>query len=117
IWDAIGKFLNLPLWRLWGGYRDQMPVNIIGGYYGGDLDDIRREVEASKIAGYRGCKFKIGARTPAEDATRVETARASLGDEFVLTVDANQGYTLTEALEFCARTRDLGIRWFEEPCI
>jgi L-alanine-DL-glutamate epimerase-like enolase superfamily enzyme len=117
IWDAIGKFLSLPLWRLWGGYRDRLPVNIIGGYYRGDLDDIRQEAEGWNGAGYRGCKFKVGGRTPAEDATRVETARAALGDEFVLTVDANQGYTLEQALEFCARTRDLDIRWFEEPCI
>jgi D-galactarolactone cycloisomerase len=117
IWDAIGKFLNVPLWQLWGGYRDRVPVNIIGGYYGGDLDAVRDEVTGWKEAGYRGCKFKIGGRTPAEDATRVEAARAALGDEFVLTVDANQGYTLNQALEFCRRAQDLDIRWFEEPCV
>jgi D-galactarolactone cycloisomerase len=119
IWDAIGKFLKVPLWQLWGGYRDRIPVNIIGGYYGpeSDLNDIREEVTAWKQAGYRGCKLKIGGRTPAEDAARVEVARASLGDDFVITVDANQGYTLNQALEFCDRARDLDIRWFEEPCI
>jgi D-galactarolactone cycloisomerase len=117
MWDAIGKCLDVPLWQLWGGYRDRLPVNIIGGYYGRDLDGIREEVEGWKQAGYRGCKFKIGGRTPAEDAARVEAARASLGDDFVLTVDANQGYTLTEALDFCARARDLNVRWFEEPCV
>lgn len=117
IWDAIGKFLDLPLWRLWGGYRDRIPVNIIGGYYGPDLNGIREEAAGWVDAGYRGCKFKIGGLTPAEDAERVRVARSVLGDEFVLTVDANQGYTLNQALEFCDRASDLNIRWFEEPCI
>jgi len=44
IWDAIGKALDRPLYQLWGGYRDRLPVNITGGYYGRDLDGIREEV-------------------------------------------------------------------------
>jgi D-galactarolactone cycloisomerase len=35
----------------------------------------------------------------------------------VITIDANQGYTLSAALELCDRVADLGIRWFEEPCV
>ena len=38
-----------------------------------------------------GCKFKVGGRTPEEDAERVRAARAAAGDDFVLMVDANQG--------------------------
>jgi len=117
IWDAIGKALDKPLWQLWGGYRDSIPVNIIGGYYGRDLDEISDEVRGWVDMGYRGCKFKIGGRTPKEDAERVRTAREAAGDEFVITVDANQGYSLADALEFCDRARELDLRWFEEPCV
>ena len=35
----------------------------------------------------------------------------------MLTIDANQGYTLPQALDLCRRAADLDIRWFEEPCI
>jgi D-galactarolactone cycloisomerase len=118
IWDAIGKAAGRPLWQLWGGYRERIPVNIIGGYYGsGDLGEIRDEVAEWVDMGYRGCKFKIGGRSAAEDARRVETARATAGDDFVLTIDANQGYTVQTALELCERVRDLNVRWFEEPCV
>ena len=48
---------------------------------------------------------------------RVEAARAAAGDDFVLTIDANQGYTAAQALDLCRRIADLEIRWFEEPCI
>jgi L-alanine-DL-glutamate epimerase-like enolase superfamily enzyme len=117
IWDAIGKALGHPLWRLWGGYRDEISVNIIGGYYGRDLQGIRDEVAEWREMGIRGCKFKIGAMSPAEDYERVAAARDAAGGDFVITVDANQGYTLSQALEFCDRARELDIRWFEEPCI
>jgi D-galactarolactone cycloisomerase len=117
LWDAIGKALGRPLWQLWGGYRDSIPVNIIGGYYGRDLAGIRDEVAEWRELGLRGCKFKVGGLEPAEDALRVEAAREAGGDDFVLTIDANQGYTRAQAIDLCTRVRDLDIRWFEEPCI
>jgi L-alanine-DL-glutamate epimerase-like enolase superfamily enzyme len=117
IWDAIGKALDVPLWQLWGGYRDHLPVNIIGGYYGNDLPRIAEEVTEWREMGYRGCKFKVGGRPPEEDAARIRTARETVGPDFVITIDANQGYTLQQALDLCSRVADLDIRWFEEPCL
>jgi L-alanine-DL-glutamate epimerase-like enolase superfamily enzyme len=117
LWDAIGKALGRPLWQLWGGYRDSIPINIIGGYYGRDLGGIREEVAEWVDRGFRGCKFKVGGREPREDAERIAAAREAAGDGFVITIDANQGYTRSQALELCARVRELDIRWFEEPCL
>ena len=117
IWDAIGQAVGRPLWQLWGGYRSSIGVNIIGGYYGRDLAGIKEEVTEWRELGFRGCKFKIGAKTPREDAERLEAAREAAGDDFVLTIDANQGYTKAQAIELCRRVADLNIRWFEEPCI
>jgi L-alanine-DL-glutamate epimerase-like enolase superfamily enzyme len=117
LWDAIGKALNRPLWQLWGGYRSSLAVNLIGGYYGPDLAGIREEVAEWRELGFRGCKFKVGGKTPAEDAERVQAAREAGGDDFVLTIDANQGYTRAQAIDLCRRVRDLDIRWFEEPCV
>jgi D-galactarolactone cycloisomerase len=117
IWDAIGKALGQPLWRLWGGYRNRIPVNIIGGYYGPDAGAIKDEIATWKELGYKGCKFKIGGLSTSEDAARITAAREAAGDDFVITIDANQGYNLRQALDICDRVRDLDIRWFEEPCI
>ena len=54
--------------------------------------------------------------SPAEDAERVRVAREAGGDDFVLTIDANQGYTSAGALDLCHRLEGLNVRWFEEPC-
>src|SRR5690606_28242368 len=66
--------------------------------------------------GFAGCKFKVGGRSPEEDARRTRLARQAAGDDFILMADANQGYTRAEAIQFARLTQDLGLRWFEEPC-
>ena len=53
IWDAIGKALGQPLHRLWGGYRDSLPVITIGGYYGKqDIADEVAELRERGLAGH-----------------------------------------------------------------
>ena len=117
LWDAVGKALDVPLYKLWGGYTDRLQSICIAGYYeeGKTLADFGRELEGIRAEGHAGCKFKVGGRTPAEDAERVRVARKAAGDDFILIVDANQGWTLRQAVEFSRLTADLDIRWFEEP--
>lgn len=115
LWDAVGKALGQPLWRLWGGYRNSLQMIAIGGYYDSPVS-IAEEVTDLRERGFAGMKFKVGAAAPAEDAKRVREARAAGGDDFVLCVDGNQGYTREQAIEFCRLVGDLDLRWFEEPC-
>jgi D-galactarolactone cycloisomerase len=116
IWDAFGKALGVPLSLLWGGYRDKLPIVAIGGYYGADHAELAREMEYYRNTGLAGCKFKVGGATPENDAERCRVARKAAGPDFLLMADANQGYTLEEAVRFCRLTADLDLRWFEEPC-
>ena len=76
IWDAVGKALGQPLWRLWGGYRSRIQLISIGGYYGRSLTELSREMEGYREAGLAGCKFKVGGASPTEDAARIRAARA-----------------------------------------
>jgi len=115
IWDAIGKALGQPLWRLWGGYRRTVPLIAIGGYYGEPLGPIEDEIASYVELGLAGMKFKVGGMTPAEDAERVACARAAAPEGFKICIDANQGYTVPQAIDLCRRIKDLDIMWFEEP--
>lgn len=115
IWDAVGKALDIPLWKLWGGYRDSVPVITIGGYYADDAD-ITTEVKNLVESEFAGMKFKVGGLTPEEDAVRVREARAAAGDNFAIAVDANQGWTPMQAIRFARLVEDCNIMWFEEPC-
>lgn len=117
IWDAVGKALGIPLWRLWGGFRDSIPMIGIGGYYTGDPAHIEEDVRFFAEAGFIGMKFKIGGVSPQEDADRLRRAVNAAPKGFRFCVDANQAWTVAEAVEFVSRTRDfVQLSWFEEPC-
>ena len=118
LWDAFGKAVGLPLFKIWGGYRTELPIIAIAGYYeeGKTLADCGREMECLRKMGLAGCKFKVGGRSPEEDARRVKEARAGGGDDFILMVDANQGWSVDEAVTFARLAEPLNLRWFEEPC-
>jgi D-galactarolactone cycloisomerase len=115
IWDLIGKAVGQPLWRLWGGFRNRLPMISIGGYYSADAD-IGAEVAELRAMGLAGMKFKVGGRSPEEDAERFRQAREAGGPEFLLAADANQGWTPGDAIRFARLVEDLDLLWFEEPC-
>jgi L-alanine-DL-glutamate epimerase-like enolase superfamily enzyme len=114
LWDAIGKALEAPLWRLWGGYRSELPMILIGGYYGhADLAD---EVVEVRELGVAGMKLKVGGASPKVDAERFRTVREVAGGDFLIAADANQAWTRAEAIEFARLIEGLDLLWFEEPC-
>jgi D-arabinonate dehydratase len=115
LWDATGKAMGMPLWRVWGGSRPSLPIIAIGGYYDNDDAALGREMEEYRKLGIGGCKFKVGGLTPEEDARRLRVARSAAGTDFTLMADANQGWTLAEALRFARLVEDLDVRWLEEP--
>lgn len=115
LWDAAGKAMSMPLWRVWGGSRPELPIIAIGGYYWDDPSETVAEMEDYLDLGIAGCKFKVGGASPEVDAERLTVARKAAGPDFVLMADANQGYTLSQALRFAELVADLDVRWFEEP--
>jgi D-galactarolactone cycloisomerase len=118
IWDTVGKAMGQPLFRIWGAAKSSLPVIAIAGYYGDNrtLDDYEKEMTELRDSGLGGCKFKVGGRSPREDAERVRAAFRVADADFRICVDANQGFTLREAIEFASYVDDLDLMWFEEPC-
>jgi D-galactarolactone cycloisomerase len=57
----------------------------------------------------------VGGASPAIDAERVCAARSAAGDDFVIAIDANQGYSVNDAVDLTRRLDGVGVRWFEEP--
>ena len=58
--------------------------------------------------------MKVG-RDPAADAERVAAARAAIGPEATLMVDANGAYDRKQALRLADAFAAQDVRWFEEP--
>lgn len=116
LWDIIGKALKLPVRVLLGGYRDRLPV-ILFAYYveGKDTEALINDLQRWRQRGIGGVKLKVGGVPVPEDIARVRAIRRALGDDFTIVCDANQAWTLEEALQFVRAVQDLGLAWLEEP--
>src|SRR5256886_1377710 len=71
LWDALGKALAAPLFKIWGGFRDELPIIAIGGYYGITAEELAAEIEGYRTPGLAGCKVKVGGAAPDAVAHRV----------------------------------------------
>jgi D-galactarolactone cycloisomerase len=118
VWDLIGKALNVSVCNLFGGYRDRLGIIAIAGYYlpGKTLNDLAKEMDWLRSVGMAGCKVKVGGLSPEEDAERVRAARDGGGDDFIIAVDANRGWSVQDATRFARLIERYDVRWFEEPC-
>ena len=65
-------------------------------------------------AGYEGIKVKVG-HYPDRDLEIVRAVISTAAGKAVVWPDANQAYTLEQALYFCRKFSDLGITLFEQP--
>jgi L-alanine-DL-glutamate epimerase-like enolase superfamily enzyme len=116
-WDIVGKVAKLPLYRLFGGYRSQVPCYVTCAYYrdGKDLAELRDEMQMLKAQGHTGFKAKAGGVGLAEDLERLRVVREVIGDDKELMVDVNRGWDLATAIEGARLLEPLRPRWLEEP--
>lgn len=113
-WDLVGKVAGLPVHRLLGGYRVDVPVYGSGGWHSLSDDELIAECRGFAERGITAYKYKIGS---ARDEERTALLRREMGEDFVLLADANQCYTVTEALETARMLADYGVAWLEEPVL
>ena len=108
---------GLPLYRLFGGFRDKVPCYVTCAYYrdGKDPAELRDEMEMLKAQGHQGFKAKAGGVPLAEDMKRLEVVREVIGDDKDLMVDVNRGWDLATAIEGARLLEPLRPRWLEEP--
>ncbi|MGB3305867.1 MAG: enolase C-terminal domain-like protein [Thermomicrobiales bacterium] len=85
------------------------------GWFGYSDDRIRANAEHAVANGFTALKLKVGHKDPARDIARARLVRQTVGPDVRLMVDANQQWTLPQALAICAELADLDLFWVEEP--
>lgn len=118
LWDAKGKFLNQPVWRLLGGYSAKVPAYITFGLPEYDRDQLVEVATTLVREGQDKLKMVVahhGAQDVPEDVQRVRVVREAVGDGIDLMVDANQLLDYTTARQACRLLEPYNLRWFEEP--
>jgi L-alanine-DL-glutamate epimerase-like enolase superfamily enzyme len=79
---------------------------------GGGLRAVRWSGRLGKLAGFREFKLKTGR---ADDLERIRAARAVLGPDCDLRIDANAGWTVEQTLDMAPTLRECGVSSIEQP--
>jgi L-alanine-DL-glutamate epimerase-like enolase superfamily enzyme len=115
LWDLKAQAAGEPLYRFLGGDRGRVQA------YASSMDSTRGVDELADLhaqyaaEGFRAFKTKLGDDPPRREAERVRTVREAIGPEADLFVDANQAWTVKEAIDVVDRLDPFDVGWVEEP--
>ena len=85
------------------------------GWFNYADEQVRENCKRALAAGFTAMKLKVGSRDPERDLRRAAIVREVAGDQARVMVDANQQWTLPQALDICQRLRAINPFWIEEP--
>jgi len=114
LWDLKARLLSLPLVTLLGAVRESVPIYGSGGFTSYSDGQLQHQLSRWVEEGILRVKMKIG-RDASADVRRVGIARATIGPNVELFVDANGAYSRKRALEQAKKFADMNVSWFEEP--
>jgi L-alanine-DL-glutamate epimerase-like enolase superfamily enzyme len=120
IWDILGKAAGLPVYKMLGAYSDRCPVYSMCGWYypdDNDLSQFKRSLESAFEEGFTGAKIKVGRASLADDERRIKLAMEVAGSKRNIMVDANQKFSVVEAIQRGKVYQDMGCFWYEEPIV
>ncbi len=112
--DLVGRATGKPVHALLGDKR-RSRAPLLGVIGGGDLAGDLRDAAKKKEAGFGVFKIKVGIDTPERDAARTREVCKLLGSGGLISADANQGFTVEEALAYVRAVAGCGLDFFEQP--
>ena len=119
LWDHNARVAGLPLWQFLGSFTDGfVDCYASGGYYrdGKSPEHLGEELAGYAAQGFKAVKMKVGLRDLQEEERRIAAARAAIGPEVRLFLDANNAWRdLFTALPFVRRFEAHSPDWLEEP--
>ncbi|MBW4583413.1 MAG: dipeptide epimerase [Tildeniella nuda ZEHNDER 1965/U140] len=115
--DWIGKQANLPLWQLWGLNRDRIvPTSITIGINPSNLAQQRVRDWLGQVPTLQALKLKLGSPTGLEADQAMVVAVQSVAPHITqISIDANGGWNLEQALQMSYWLTDRGITYIEQP--
>jgi L-rhamnonate dehydratase len=119
LWDIKGKKLGMPIWKLLGGGFHKR-LRCYASVLFGDTPE-QTYVEASRLRdlGFTAVKFGWGpmGKDAKTDLALVTKARAGLGDNVDLMVDAGLAWDTKTAIQRAEAFRQYNPFWLEEPSL
>jgi L-alanine-DL-glutamate epimerase-like enolase superfamily enzyme len=99
-----------------GGAQSRIPLYTTeGGWLHIETSALIDDAVQAKEKGFGGAKVKIGRPHVSEDVARLEAVRNAVGPAFEIMTDANQRFTVDEAIRRARCLTPIDIAWLEEP--
>jgi L-alanine-DL-glutamate epimerase-like enolase superfamily enzyme len=116
LWDLKCRKAGQPLHIMAGGAQARVPLYTTeGGWLHIDTSELVEDALRAKATGFGGSKIKIGRPHVSEDVARLTAVRDAVGPAFEIMTDANQRFTVDEAIRRARLLTPLDIAWLEEP--
>jgi L-alanine-DL-glutamate epimerase-like enolase superfamily enzyme len=117
LWDAAGKTLGQPVYRLLGGYRNRLPAYASDAlWYSLSPEDLAASATQHVAQGFRAVKLRLGKEaTPEAEVHRVRTVQQAVGPDVQIMVDATESWPLAQARRTGKALQQAGITWLEDP--
>jgi len=112
LYDLVSKSAGVPLYKYLGGYRTSIPTSITISIM--PVGDTLRKAAEYRKQGFFIFKLKGGLDVEA-DVEKIMKLRELLGEQVEIRFDANQGYSLENAIQFVEQTRPAGVELIEQP--
>jgi len=112
LYDVFTKHLGVPLVKFLGQKIHSLPTSNTIGIK--NVEETLKEAAEYGERGFTVLKVKLGIDLE-EDIERMVKLREKFGKKFVIRIDANQGYTSAQTIEFYNRTKSLDIELIEQP--
>ena len=84
------------------------------GWLGYSDEKLTRLAHEAVADGFKQIKLKVGADLQ-DDIRRLRAARAAVGPDIKIAVDANQRWDVEQAIEWMSHLAEFDIAWIEEP--
>nr|WP_294894527.1 enolase C-terminal domain-like protein [uncultured Pedobacter sp.] len=85
------------------------------GWFNYSDDKVRENCKKAIAEGFTAMKLKVGSTDPERDIRRSHIVREEAGDLVKVMLDANQQWTLPQALKICKDLQSMNPYWIEEP--
>jgi L-alanine-DL-glutamate epimerase-like enolase superfamily enzyme len=114
LFDAMGKSLGMPVYKLLGGKANPSPIPIKFSIGARSPEDSAR-IAAEKVAeGFQAIKVKVGTGLE-QDLERVRLVREAIGSDILLNLDVNGGWGVKESIRAIPRFYEFDLEYVEQP--
>lgn len=106
LYDLYGQLYNIPVYKLLGGYRNEITTDITISV--NEPDEMVEDSINAVEKGYEILKIKVG-KDWKRDLERIKAIREAVGYSVRIRADANQGWIPKEAVMVIRKMEDLGL--------